>query len=58
MAPSTFNTSHEELTVDENKNETNAMDIDVAKTTGKAHDNWFEPDNLDAMFAERVRTDK
>lgn len=57
MSPSTSIPSHKEPTVDENKNETNAIDVDIAKAIGEAHDKWFEADALDAMFAARISQD-
>ena len=39
MCPSTSILDHEEPTIEENENETNALDVDVAEAIDEAHDN-------------------
>lgn len=57
MTSSTALTDHAKPIVEENENEINALDVDIAEAVGKAHDNWFETDNLDDMFAAQIRID-
>lgn len=58
MCPFISILDHERPTVEENENETNALNVNIAKAIGKAYNNkWFEGDNLDAMFAAQVRMD-